>query len=88
MNIQNQESQTGSWFVVALKPSDTGLTINMLSSFETVVLNKKEDAIHKIMPIKKIDDNSYLAQPTDAQFDTFMKQPFVGEITNFKRIKQ
>ena len=87
LNIQNQESQTGSWFVVALKPSDTGLTINMLSSFERVVSNKKEEDIHKIMPIKKIGDDNYIAKPTDAQFDIFMKQPFVGEIMVFKRIQ-
>ncbi len=72
------------WFIVLFTPKDERLTINMLSQMN----KEKEAVINTIMPMTKIDDDAYLAKPTDEQLEAFIKHPEAGEVTVYKRIKQ
>ncbi len=71
------------WYVVMFTPTAELLTINMLSQFNS----DKEKDINAIMPLTKLDDETYLAKPTEAQLNAFLKYPEVGEVSFYKRLK-
>lgn len=83
LNIKDLITE-GYWFVILLTPNDNQLTVNMLSQMKE---EGKED-VEAIMPLTKLDDDTYLAKPTDAQLEAFIKHPEAGEVTVYKRIKQ
>ena len=72
-----------NWYVVMLTPTSVVLTINMLSQFD----DKKEKDVNAIMPLTKIGDDTYLAKPTAAQLEAFLKYPEAGDVTIYKRLK-
>lgn len=73
----------GYWFVVMLTPNDNELKINMLSQMKE---ESKED-VDALMPLTKLNDDTYFAKPTDAQLDAFLKYPEAGDVSVYKRIK-
>ncbi len=73
----------GYWFIVMLTPKDNQLTINMLSQFN----DANEEDVNNIMPLTKLDDETYLAKPTERQLEAFLKYPEAGEVSIYKRIK-
>ncbi len=71
------------WYVVLLTPTDEQLTVNMLSQFN----KENEKDVNDIMPLTKLDDDTYLAKPTEAQLQAFLKYPEAGDVSVYKRIK-
>ena len=72
------------WYVVLLTPTAQQLTINMLSQFD----DANEEDVNSIMPLTKLDDDTYLAKPAETQLEAFLKYPEVGEVSFYKRIKR
>ncbi len=82
LNIKGLENND-YWYVILLTPKGDELTINMLSQIK----EEKEEEVNAIMPLTKLDDDTYLAKPTDEQLEAFIKHPEAGEVTVYKRIK-
>ena len=72
-----------NWYVVMFTPTVELLRVNMLSQFSS----DHEKDVNVIMPLTKIDDNTYLAKPTEAQLNAFLKSPEAGEVSIYKRLK-
>jgi hypothetical protein len=83
LNIKGLENED-YWYVILLTPKSDELRINMLSQIK----EEKEEEINAIMPLTKLDDDTFLAKPTDEQLEAFIKHPDTGEVTVYKRLKQ